>query len=112
MDVLAVRAAVRSAAERARSGAGPSLVVAECFRFEGHFSADQMAYRDKAEADPWKARDPIASFRARLLAEGVAAADDLDAIERRCDDEILAALEWAKASPFPDPASVTDDLDD
>lgn len=110
MDVLAVRAEVAGAVERARSGAGPSLVVADCFRFEGHFSGDQMRYRDAAEVAPWRQRDPIESARARLLEQGLASEDELAAIDDGCEAEVRDALEWAERSPVPDPESVADDL--
>ncbi|MEV6013281.1 thiamine pyrophosphate-dependent dehydrogenase E1 component subunit alpha [Streptomyces sp. NPDC051976] len=110
MDVVAVRTEVSRAVERARSGGGPSLVVAECFRFEGHFSGDQMLYRDKADLELWRNRDPIVLLRERLLTQGLADENELATIERRCDDEVREALEWAKLSPTPDPETVADDL--
>lgn len=110
MDVGAVREVVARAAERARAGKGPSLVVADCYRFGGHFSGDLMRYRDSDAAASWIDRDPIALLRARLLQEGLANDDQLDAIGASCEREVLDALEWAKESPLPMPESVADDL--
>jgi TPP-dependent pyruvate/acetoin dehydrogenase alpha subunit len=110
MDVIAVRDAVSGAVERARAGDGPSLIVAHCYRFEGHFSGDVMAYRDTTVADSWRKRDPIALLRQRLLVDGLAVEAELDEIERRCEQEVREALEWAKQSPLPEPGSVAENL--
>ncbi len=110
MDVLAVRDAVGAAAARARAGEGPSLVVAHCYRFEGHFSGDPIAYRDPDAAAPWLARDPVALLATRLVADGSADRERLEALDAVCEAEVREALEWAKASPLPDPATVGDDL--
>ncbi len=50
MDPIAVHDAVAEAVAHARAGGGPSLVVATCYRFEGHFSGDTMRYRSADEA--------------------------------------------------------------
>jgi TPP-dependent pyruvate/acetoin dehydrogenase alpha subunit len=110
MDVIAVRDEVGRAVARARGGDGPSLVVAECFRFQGHFSGDLMTYRDQSAAEPWLDRDPIALFRARLLDGGSSSESELASIEQECEDHVREALEWAQASPLPDATSVADDV--
>jgi TPP-dependent pyruvate/acetoin dehydrogenase alpha subunit len=110
MDVLAVREAVGRAAQRARAGDGPTLIVAECFRFAGHFSADTMAYRTREEADPWLERDPVASFRHTMIEQGVVDEAEADSIERAADAAVREALEFAKQSPFPEPASAWEDV--
>lgn len=110
MDVLAVYEAVTSAVAAARSAHGPSLVVATCYRFAGHFSGDVMRYRTDEEVAPWLSRDPIRLFRARLIDSGVLTEDDAASHERAADEAIARAIEFGKASPFPDPAAAWDDL--
>jgi pyruvate dehydrogenase E1 component alpha subunit len=110
MDVLAVHDVVAEAAGRARAGEGPSLVVATCYRFAGHFSGDTMRYRTAEEAEPWLARDPIAAFRARLVAEGVLSDDGAERMVAEAEATIRAAVEFAKTSPLPDPASAFEDV--
>lgn len=110
MDVLAVQDAVSIATARARAGEGPSLVVAHCFRFEGHFSGDRMLYRDEQELATWRERDPIELLRTRLLAQSLVSEDELADVGRRCREAVADAVEWATQSPFPDPASVGDFL--
>lgn len=106
-DVLVVYAAVQTAAVRARAGAGPTLVEAKTYRYHHHSEGplyDHMDYRSAQELETWQARDPIALFRARLLDAGIFNRQDLAAIEAAADAEAQAALEFAQASPWPDPA--------
>jgi TPP-dependent pyruvate/acetoin dehydrogenase alpha subunit len=104
MDVLAVHAAVLQSVERARAGDGPSLVVATCYRYAGHFSGDLMSYREPAEADPWLARDPVGLFAQSLLEHEVMTQEQVEAGAREAEEAIDDALEFAKASPLPEPA--------
>jgi TPP-dependent pyruvate/acetoin dehydrogenase alpha subunit len=71
-DVLAVYAVVRSAAEKARTGGGPTLVEALTYRLGPHSTSDDPSkYRDQREVDEWKAREPIARFRRFLVSRGI-----------------------------------------
>jgi len=101
-DVDAVYETATAAITRARAGEGPSLVEAVTYRHGGHSRADPGKYRPDAEVEAWKARDPIPSYRARLEAAGVAAAD-LDAIEAETRDAVAAAEAEARAAPEPSP---------
>jgi 2-oxoisovalerate dehydrogenase E1 component len=65
-DVLAVRAAVARAAERARTGDGPSLLECKTFRMRGHEEASGIDYVPADQLAEWAARDPITRFEARL----------------------------------------------
>jgi pyruvate dehydrogenase E1 component alpha subunit len=68
-DVLAVYAVTREAAERARSGGGPTLIEAMTYRMGAHSTADDASrYRDEAEVEAWRDRDPIERYRRHLLA--------------------------------------------
>jgi TPP-dependent pyruvate/acetoin dehydrogenase alpha subunit len=110
MDVVAVREAVRHAANRARRGDGPTLVVATCYRFVGHFSGDPMAYRTRDESDPWLERDPVAAFRRALVDQDVLDEPEAEAIQRDAEAEVAEAIEFAKRSPFPEPETVWEDV--
>jgi TPP-dependent pyruvate/acetoin dehydrogenase alpha subunit len=110
MDVLAVHAATEEAVARARSGAGPSLVVATCYRFEGHFSGDPARYRSKEEVDAWRERDPIVLHRRRLVEEGAVTEEQVDALAEKAERRVVEALEFARASPLPDPESAWEDV--
>jgi pyruvate dehydrogenase E1 component alpha subunit len=110
MDVLDVQRCVAAAVEKAREDRQPQLVEAVTYRYRGHSMADPEQYRSKDEVEDWRTRDPIATFPARLVAEGVLSEDDvarLDAAAMRMVDE---AVEFAERSPFPDLASLYDDI--
>jgi pyruvate dehydrogenase E1 component alpha subunit len=101
-DVDAVETATRDAADRARSGEGPSLLEMKTYRYAGHSRSDQALYRPPGELDAWKARDPIDILHAKLLKEG-AVPGDLDGIRGSVEAEIAATAEsvlaMQKASP-------------
>jgi 2-oxoisovalerate dehydrogenase E1 component len=107
-DVLAVWEAAGQAVDRARAGSGPTLIEARTYRIVGHHEGDPVVgvYRTQQELDEWKKRDPILTFRRRLLEEfKVATAADLDAIDARVQEQVNGAVEFSRASAFPDPAS-------
>jgi 2-oxoisovalerate dehydrogenase E1 component len=108
-DALAVWYAMQEAAERARAGKGPTLIEAKTYRTVGHHEGDPVigTYRTQEEVDAWIRRDPIDLFRKRLVQEFAAATpEDLAAIETRIDKVVQEALEFARNSPEPDPATV------
>jgi len=108
-DVLAVWGAMRDAAERARAGGGPTLIEAKTYRTVGHHEGDPIAgsYRTQDEIEDWAKRCPLATFRHRLLEEfGVASPGTLAEIERAVDGQVQEALDFARASAEPDPATL------
>jgi pyruvate dehydrogenase E1 component alpha subunit len=102
-----VHTAARAAVDRARRGEGPSLIEAETMRMLGHAVHDGAEYVPRDLLSKWEMRDPIRQFRERLLSEGTPV-DQLEAFDRRCREEVEDAVSFAEASPWPDPASVTD----
>jgi pyruvate dehydrogenase E1 component subunit alpha len=111
MDVLAVRQAVETAAERARSGGGPTLIEAATYRFRGHSMADPAIYRTREEESQWKAnRDPIRIFEARLKEAGVARDADIRASDERAAQVVEDAAAFADQSPFPEPGALYEDV--
>ena len=108
-DALAVYAAAGEAVERARGGGGPSLLECRTYRTRPH--AEGMGdggYRSREEIDRWRQRDPIPLLAHALLDGSAASADDLEAIAAEVDAEIEEAAAFAEASPWPDPATVSD----
>jgi len=98
-NVLDVYAGVRLAAERARDGGGPSLLIAETFRMGGHATHDEREARETFAADlfrDWGRRDPIGLYEAYLQDRDVDA-PELEAIEARVTKEVEAAAERALA---------------
>ena len=109
-DLPAVAAAATAAVARARTGGGPSLIECKTYRWRGHSKSDRNLYRTKEEIDAWKKRDPIRLLEAELVAHGRLEAGELAAIETAAGRQIDDALEFAKASPDPDPAQLTRDV--
>ena len=109
-DLPAVAAAARQAVSRARTGAGPSLIECKTYRLRGHSKSDRNLYRTKDEIDAWRKRDPIARLADEAEACGRLSCDALAAIAQDAGGIIERALEFAKASPEPDPADLTRDV--
>jgi pyruvate dehydrogenase E1 component alpha subunit len=105
-DVLDVYAAAREAVRRARAGEGPTLLEVKTHRFMGHFEGDPDRYRDDEERDETRGRDALVSLRARLLADRLLTEAELELVEAEVGSAVSAAVEFAKASPLPDPAEV------
>jgi pyruvate dehydrogenase E1 component alpha subunit len=109
-DVMAVRAAVARAADHVRRTGTPAFVELDTYRTRGHFEPDDQAYVDADELARWKARDPIALERDRLLDAGVLARGELAQIEQRVAATVQAALDFARQSPWPSPEQLTTDV--
>lgn len=104
-DFFSVHEAARSAVERARTGAGPSVVYAECTRYGGHFEGDPQHYRAKGEVERLKAeKDCLVAFRRKVAAAGLIDDAALDAIDTETVALIDACVTEARAAP-PPPAS-------
>jgi pyruvate dehydrogenase E1 component alpha subunit len=111
-DVLAVYEAANQAVGRARGGEGPTFLVAQTYRIEGHTVGDPLNYRDKAETALWKSaeHDPIARFGARLVSEFGCSEGDLEALRARARADIDAAIAFGKDSPEPEMAALWEDV--
>jgi pyruvate dehydrogenase E1 component alpha subunit len=102
-DVLVVRDAARAALQGARGDRQPYLLEAMCERLRGHSVVDPARYRSQEETDRVRALDPVAAFRARLLAEKVLSEADVVRIGAQIEEEVTAAVAFADASPSPEP---------
>ena len=109
-DAVAVYQTVRTAVERARSGEGPTLIVADTYRIEGHTLGDPLTLRPKDETETWRKRDPILHLRQTLKAQGVLDDDAAEKIAAEAGQEIGAAVEFALNSPDPDMAELWKDV--
>ena len=107
-DVLAVHAAAGEAIQRARAGAGPTLLECQTYRTRAHAEGmGDFTYRSREEVELWKTRCPIRRWRERVLSEGAAEAGELDAIDREVAGLVEAAERFAASSPWPAPATAT-----
>jgi len=111
-DLLVVYEAVRTAAERARTGGGPTLLVAQTYRIEGHTVGDPLTYRPKGEVDQWKsaARDPISRFGRVLVDEAGFQEDELDVLRHEAQAMIEEAIAFAMADPEPEIGALWEDV--
>jgi pyruvate dehydrogenase E1 component alpha subunit len=107
-DADVVYATAAEALDKARRGEGPTLIEAMTYRHGGHSRADPGKYRPSEEVEEWLGKDPIPSYRSRLLKLGIDEAG-LAAIEKETTDLVDRATEEARNSPPPDPAiAITD----
>ena len=105
-DLLAVYAATQSAVERARRGEGPTLIEARTYRWKGHSKSDKQRYRTKEEVAEWQERDPIARLARQMMAAGILTEEGFTQLQVQVEGEIAAAIEFARNSPDPDPATI------
>lgn len=103
-DPLAVYAAVKEAADRGRSGGGPTLIEAMTYRLTPHSSDDDdRSYRSVEEVENAKKLDPIPAFAAYLKEIGLLSDEVERTIHERVDHIVDEATEYAERAPYPDP---------
>lgn len=103
-DPLAVYAAIKQAAARARESHGPTLVEAVTYRWRGHSKSDRQAYRTRDEVKEWMARDPIPSFANQLGVDE----QEMAKMSEKAQKIIDQAVAFAEASPEPDLKDIED----
>jgi pyruvate dehydrogenase E1 component alpha subunit len=108
MDPEAVYESVDDAVERARDGEGPSLIVCDTYRYRGHYEGDPESYRDEAELEEWKERDPISTLADRLVNTEVIDREDVDELRAAAESEIDDAVSFARESDLPDPETASE----
>ena len=106
-DVEAVFEASREAAERARAGAGPTLIECRTMRMHGHGAHDDMSYVPEAMRAEWSQRDPIERYAERLVGEHGFATEEVESIRGEVKDYVDGCARKALDSPMPDPGVAT-----
>lgn len=110
-DPVAMYAAAAEAVGRARCGEGPTLLECMTFRFHGHtLGDDDRRYIPKDMKAAAVAADPVPRMRAQLIADGMATEAELAAYEADVEEQITEALEFALASPWPEPEALLQDV--
>jgi pyruvate dehydrogenase E1 component alpha subunit len=97
MDVIAVEAAARRAVQAVRKSGQPYFLECRTYRLRAHSMFDAQLYRDKAEVDAWRKKEPIVRFQGWLQANHIIHADDLQRIEADVAGEIAEAVGFAEA---------------
>jgi 2-oxoisovalerate dehydrogenase E1 component alpha subunit len=107
MDAIACYAAVRDALGRARSGNGPSLVEAKCYRFLAHTTDDDdRAYRSREEVAERRKDDPVPRFERLLVEHSVLTPEGVEALKRSILEEANDATDRAEAMAYPAAADI------
>jgi len=96
-DVLAVYAAAKEAADRARAGDGPTMIECETYRMMMHTTADDpKRYRKDEEVEGWRKKDPISRFQKYLKDKGLVSDEKIEKVESEVKDEIQTAVDRAE----------------
>jgi len=107
-DPIASYKAMVEAVAYCRSGKGPALVHGHVIRPYSHsMSEDERDYRSRAELEADALRDPISKMQVWLLREGILDAEQINALERKVDDEVQRASDRAVMAVFPAIDSIT-----
>lgn len=110
-DVLAVYQATRAAVDRARAGGGPTLIEALTYRMGPHSSSDDPTrYRQAAELEEWKRRDPIERYRRYLENKGILTAAVQADLEKSVTKEVEDAIAEVEGAPPVRPESMFEDV--
>ncbi|MFO1019881.1 MAG: pyruvate dehydrogenase complex E1 component subunit beta [Planctomycetales bacterium] len=108
-DVLTIHAVAEEAVARARSGGGPTLIECKTYRTRAHAEGmGDFTYRTREEVEAWKKLCPIATFRAKVLEQGLLTAADLNQIDQEIATLVAEARQFAETSPWPDGNTATD----
>ena len=100
MDVLAVEAAARRAAEAVRAGQGPYFLECRTYRFRAHSMYDPELYRSKTEVEEWKQRDPIMTLSRQMQEQNSLSDSDLAQMEREVASEVEQAVAFAESGTW------------
>jgi 2-oxoisovalerate dehydrogenase E1 component alpha subunit len=116
-DFLAVYAVTQWAAERARMGAGPTLIEHVTYRVAPHSTSDDPSrYRPKDDSEAWPLGDPLERLQSHLIALGEWSEEREATLTKQCEEQVSAA--WREAmtygtltdGPQLDPDTMFDDI--
>jgi TPP-dependent pyruvate/acetoin dehydrogenase alpha subunit len=102
-DIKQVYRASRQAVERARSGAGPTLIEARCYRMLGHAEHDKAEYVSESYREEGKREDPVVKCEQALIESRFFTPEDVEEIRRDVVREVDEAVAFAESSPLPRP---------
>lgn len=102
MDPIACYSVVGEALARARSGGGPSLVEAKCYRFLAHTTDDDdRTYRSRDEVAERRKKDPVPCFERLLIEHSILTAEGAEALKRGVLEEANEATDRAEVMAYP-----------
>jgi len=112
-DVLRVYAAAKKAVQKCRAGLGPVFLEFATYRLRGHVGPDdniqgtRTDIRPQKEIEQWRKRDPIKKLERFLIKERAADRHTLERLVRSAEQEVAAALAFARQSPYPEKGDLT-----
>ena len=110
-DILAMMCATKEATERARNGAGPTLIEAVTFRMSLHTTADDpTVYRNEDEVKMWESRCPILRFATYLTKKGLLDSGAIEETLAACEEDAIKARNAFYAMPPAKPEEIFDHL--
>lgn len=108
-DIELVYNTVEQAVAKARAGDGPVYIEAMTYRLWGHMMGDPEVYRTKEEVAKARENEPIIRLRRRLMELGCSESD-LTGFDHEAEAVVADALQFAEASPIPQPADAFTDV--
>ncbi|MDI5936494.1 pyruvate dehydrogenase (acetyl-transferring) E1 component subunit alpha [Halomonas kalidii] len=105
MDIARVEAASARLLEALHAGEGPRFLECRTYRFRAHSMFDPELYRDKAEVEEWKSRDPIQRLSQWMQQSGMLHEGELEVLEGEIAAEIERAVAYAEAAEWEPEAS-------
>jgi len=103
--------AFKLAAERARKGKGPSVIISDVVRLLPHSSSDDHTkYRSKKELDQDRKRDPLTLFKEDCIKGKIIKLNEFDALEENIVKQINKDADWAELQDSPSPDTFADNL--
>lgn len=109
MSPEAVHEAFTRAAEHIRAGKGPYYLEIKTYRYRGHSVSDPAKYRTKEELEHYKDLDPVLVTEKKIVDNGHASQEEIDAIKESINQEIEDAMAFAEASEYPLGSELYDD---
>ncbi|MBD5656511.1 MAG: thiamine pyrophosphate-dependent dehydrogenase E1 component subunit alpha, partial [Candidatus Eremiobacteraeota bacterium] len=97
-------AVVKEALDRARTGGGPTLVEATCYRFLSHTTDDDdRTYRTREQIEEHRHLDPVPRFERLLTEAGIVSSADVSAMKKEVLAVVNDVTDRAEALPYPAP---------
>jgi TPP-dependent pyruvate/acetoin dehydrogenase alpha subunit len=109
-DVIAIYEATQRALEHARGGNGPYMIECKTFRIGGHSAHDNADYVPDEIKEEWSKRDPILGLQKQMVEKDWAGETDFKKMRAGILAEIDEAVDWALEQPYPDPATLEDNV--
>lgn len=97
-DVLAVYSATKTALDKARAGGGPTMIECFTYRMSAHTTSDDPTrYRQMAEVEEWRKKDPIKRLQIYLAKKGIWNQDYEDNLTKELAEQVEKAVEEAES---------------